>query len=222
MIPKKIHYCWFGGKHPPLVTLCIETWKKHLPDYEIKLWNEKNIPDNIPYVNKMLQEKKYAFASDYIRYYALYQEGGIYLDTDMEVIKSFDYLLNQDCFLGYEKKGLVNAASGVVGGVSNFHFFRLVMDAIVNNYEKTQQEETIPRIVTSLIKKENIENIKIYDIEYFYPYNPYDFSRNVPILMYKDITENTYAIHHWNADWEIKRKLSFRIKMFIKKIFRLE
>ena len=101
MIPKIIHYCWFGpNKLNNTAINCIKSWKKNLPDYQIKLWNEKNVNLDIPFVNKAYAANKYAFVSDYIRLWAIYNEGGIYLDTDMLVLKSLDPFLNYSCFLG--------------------------------------------------------------------------------------------------------------------------
>lgn len=91
-IPKKIHYCWFGkGEKPKIVKMCIESWREKLPEYEIKEWNEENFDISINnYVKQAYEAKKYAFVSDYVRLYALYIEGGIYMDTDVEVLKSLD------------------------------------------------------------------------------------------------------------------------------------
>lgn len=104
MIPKKIHYCWFGqGEMPDLARKCISTWKKYMPDWEYKLWNEDNFDVNqIPYTKEAYEAKKYAFVSDYVRLWALEREGGIYLDTDVEVFKPFDDLLGCHAFVGFE------------------------------------------------------------------------------------------------------------------------
>ena len=102
MIPKIIHYCWFGGNEKnPEILECIASWKKYLPDYEIKEWSEKDLEkvDNA-YVKEAYQTKKWAFVSDYFRLYALYHEGGIYFDTDVEVKKSFNEFLNLSFFIG--------------------------------------------------------------------------------------------------------------------------
>ena len=92
MIPKIIHYCWFGrGEKPELAKRCIASWKKHCPDYEIKEWNEDNFDINsYPYAKEAYDKRRLAFVSDVVRLYALYQEGGIYMDTDVEVLKPLD------------------------------------------------------------------------------------------------------------------------------------
>lgn len=93
MIPKIIHYCWFGkGKKNRLIKRCIRSWKKRMPDYEIICWNEDNFDyTSVPFVKEAYEQKKWAFVADYVRLYALFHYGGIYLDTDSEVYKSFDF-----------------------------------------------------------------------------------------------------------------------------------
>lgn len=104
MIPKIIHYCWFGGADmPQMVKWCIKSWHKHLPDYTFKLWNESNFDINsVPFVREAYKTKKWAFVADYVRLYALYTEGGIYLDTDVKVYKSFNLFLSNDFFSSLE------------------------------------------------------------------------------------------------------------------------
>lgn len=119
MIPKIIHYCWFGkGEKPKSVLDCIETWKINLPNYTIKEWNESNFDVTImPYTSEAYEAKKYAFVSDVCRIYCLIKEGGIYLDTDVEVIKSFDSFLNEYSFLGLETKNRLGTA--VIGSTKS-------------------------------------------------------------------------------------------------------
>lgn len=114
MIPKKIHYCWFGrGQMPELAKKCIESWKKYLPDYEIKEWNEDNFDLNAyPYVREAYDNRKFAFVTDVVRLYALYTEGGIYMDTDVEVLKSLDGFLHHVAFSGFEDDH--NIPSGIM------------------------------------------------------------------------------------------------------------
>ena len=104
MIPKVIHYCWFGrGKMPEMALKCIESWKKYLPEYKIKEWNEDNFDlDMYPYVREAYDNRKFAFVTDVVRLYALYNEGGIYMDTDVEVLKSLDPFLHHNAFSGFE------------------------------------------------------------------------------------------------------------------------
>ena len=112
MIPKKIHYCWFGGNPlPPLAVKCIESWKKYLPDYEIKEWNESNFDLNYnDYVREAYEAKKWAFITDVVRLYAMVTEGGIYMDTDVEVLKPLDELLQYDAVSGFESSSRIRQA----------------------------------------------------------------------------------------------------------------
>lgn len=112
MIPKRIHLCWLSGDpYPQKIQKCIDSWKVHLPDYEIMLWDLKRFDiAQVPWVEQAFRVKKYAFAADYIRLYALYNYGGIYLDSDVEVLKSFDPLLDLPYFVGAENAGTIEAA----------------------------------------------------------------------------------------------------------------
>jgi len=122
MIPKVIHYCWFGGNPlPKSAQKCIASWKKYLPDYEIKEWNESNFDVNIiPYTAEAYKAKKYAFVSDYARFWILYKYGGLYFDTDVEVIKNMDDIIAKGPFMGCEneaKPGATPAQLGVAPGL---------------------------------------------------------------------------------------------------------
>lgn len=121
MIPKVIHYCWFGGNPlPKSAQKCIASWRKYLPDYEIKEWNESNFDVNIiPYTAEAYKAKKYAFVSDYARFWILYKYGGLYFDTDVEVIKNMDDIIANGAFMGLEKKqaGATPNCVGVAPGL---------------------------------------------------------------------------------------------------------
>ena len=114
MIPKIIHYCWFGS-NPLSETAqeCIASWRKYCPDYEIKEWNENNFDLNCcNFVKEAYEAKKWAFVRDVARLKIIYEEGEIYLDTDVQVVKSFDDLLNNQCFLGEETSGCIKTGLG--------------------------------------------------------------------------------------------------------------
>lgn len=104
MIPKTIHYCWFGrGEMPELAQKCVASWHTHMPEWRFRLWNEDNFDvDQVAYTKEAYEAKKYAFVSDYVRLWALKNEGGVYLDTDVEVFKPFDNLLDLNAFAGFE------------------------------------------------------------------------------------------------------------------------
>lgn len=113
-IPKLIHYCWFGNKKKPqLVEDCISSWKKYLPDYEIIEWNEKNTDLKHTFLKKTYKLKKWAFVADFVRLKVLYEFGGIYLDTDMLMLKSLDSFLDDKCFFGAENETFISA--GIIG-----------------------------------------------------------------------------------------------------------
>lgn len=202
MIPKKLHYCWFGGsEYPPLVRDCIKTWTKYLSDYEWIKWDESNSPMSHPMVKKAIKQKKWAFAADYVRMYALYHYGGLYLDTDMEVIKDISVLLTQKGFLGYEDNKFINA--GVIAVKKESEFIKSILNIFDSRMNQNLPFVPIPEIINQAVEQlkdsEELNNISIYPPEYFYPYNP--FANDRKELLFSDITENTYAIHHWCASW---------------------
>ena len=231
MIPKKIHYCWFGGK--PLNKLgekCLKSWKKHFPDYEIIEWNESNFDFNCcQYIKEAYEAKKWAFVSDYARYKILYEQGGIYFDTDVEVIKPFDDILEQGSFMGcentpYESDIAVNPGLGCAAE-PGLGFFREVLD----DYEKSSFLKadgspdlyTIVERTTKHLKEhglatadgvQKIEGINIFPAEYFSPID----MRNGKMT----ITENTRSIHRYAASWESKYSvIRGKIYRFIKRTF---
>ena len=205
---KKIHYCWFGGKKLPKdVKKCINTWKKMLPDYEIKEWNEQNFDINIcPFVKEAYDNKKWAFVSDYARLYALYEEGGIYLDTDVKIIKDVSHILDKDMFWGYEDSGYIGTA--VIGArEKNNQYLREIMEyykAIEHFDVKNMYDYANPAIITKILSKYECEvnkngvkivdkKIYIYPREYFYPLS-YNYSEKI-------FTENTCMVHLFKGTW---------------------
>ena len=142
MIPKIIHYCWFGHNPlPPLAIKCIASWKKHFPDYEIKEWNEDNFNVNsIPYTYEAYSVGKYAFVSDYARFWILYQYGGIYFDTDVEVIKNMDDIINAGPFMGCEnmfipknKNSIADINPGLgFGAIPKMEIYKNILDYYSN------------------------------------------------------------------------------------------
>ncbi|CYU74042.1 glycosyltransferase family 32 protein [Streptococcus suis] len=203
MIPKKIHYCWFGGNPlPENVKRCIDSWKKYCSEYEIIEWNENNydVKKN-GYLSKMYSEKKYAFVSDFARLDIIYNNGGIYLDTDVELIKNIDDLLQEQCFMGCELPGEVNTGVGF-GANKGFRFLEENMEKYIN--DESVFDKTCVEITTAILKDKGIrkvadiqmiDNITVYPPEYFAPLN---------MLTNKlKITENTYSIHHYDSSWYV-------------------
>lgn len=214
MIPKKIHYCWFGGNPlPEKETKCMKSWEEILPDYTIKCWNENNSPLDHPFVSKMYKKKQWAFVSDYVRLYALYNEGGIYLDTDMEVLKSLNDLLKYNCFLGFESQFFVNAA--IIGSISNHIFLKQCLE----KYQNLKYEVNIPKIVTKVLidnglrsyKNQVVGEVNLFTSEYFYPW-PYqtDFEESM-------IKEKSLTIHHWSKNWKVNKNIFQKIITKIRK-----
>lgn len=219
-IPKIVHYCWFGGKEKPdSVKKCIESWKKFLPDYQLVEWNEDNFNiEKLQYTKESYVAKKYAFVSDVARIEALYQYGGIYMDTDVEVLKTFTPLLDARCILGMEEKGYV-ATSFMA-----FEKEHPLVKQFLNLYENISFLDKNGQIITGtnvakltnlLIEKgfvqENYyqeleEGIKIYPKEFF---SPYDY-----INCHYNITENSYCVHHFAVSWMSKKE---QVKKEIKK-----
>lgn len=214
MIPKIIHLCWLSGdEYPPLIKKCINSWKKIIPDYEIKIWNTDAFDVNsIQWTREAFAEKKYAFVADYIRFFALYNYGGIYLDSDVEVIKKFDNILQNECFFGFEFTGIPEAA--VVGAVSNLQWIKNCKEW----YEKESFYDSNGKmrqvVVPFLIKKEfekfyhkkliddgnvhEINGVKVFPYKYLSPKNFYSGKVNV--------FQETYCIHHSVAAWVKENK----------------
>lgn len=208
---KKIHYCWFGGKKlPKAVIKCINTWKKMLPDYEIKEWNETNFDVNsIPFVKEAYESGKWAFVSDYVRIYALYKEGGIYFDTDMKVTKDVSKIVDKEMFLGYEDTGYVGTAVIGVKEKNNKYIKEILdyYDKIEHFNPDIMYNYANPVIITKILKKyENHKdengirifdnNVYIYPRDYFFPLS-YNYAERV-------FTENTCMVHLFNATWADK------------------
>lgn len=216
-IPKIIHFCWYGeNEFPEIVKKCIESWKLMLPDWKIILWNEKNSPVNSkhPYLCKALEKKQFAFAADYTRCYALYEYGGVYLDTDVEVIRDFEPLRVLSGFLAPENcaGNLYNVA---VFGATKSHIF---CHDMMYYYNELSHFEPIPDIVSKLLKK-NEYDISILNRKSFYPYNPFDNAQMVKQLLFCDLSNDTYAIHHWLGSWKptFIARVKNRIKHMINK-----
>lgn len=222
-IPKIIHYCWFGnGEKSELAIKCISQLIKKFPEYEIIEWNESNfdIKSN-KYVNEAYNSKKYAFVSDYVRLFVLYNYGGIYLDTDVEVLKSFDKFLELDGFVGFEDTELVSTA--VIGCKKNNYIIKILLDSYKERLfiqDGKMNETTNVRIFTNilldlgLIQNNTLQNlcegeISIFPVEYF---SPLKIGTKKPKL-----TDNTVTIHWFEGSWvDFRKKIKIKLIIIIK------
>lgn len=208
-VPKVINYFWFGGKDlPPLVEKCIESWKKYCPSYKIKRWDETNFDVNsCDYIKEAYHAKKWAFVSDYARFKVLYERGGIYLDTDVELIKNLDPIVKNGPFFALENSNYDSIGTGLGMGIEPKN---PLYKKIVDYYEKihfklsdgTYDEQPINLKIKKYflesglkpgVEKPRIDGIVIYPQDYFCPLN-YETGR-------LNITNNTVAIHHYMGSW---------------------
>ena len=232
LLNKTIHYCWFGGNAlPPLAIKCIDSWKSFFPDYKIREWNESNFDVNaILYTKQAYEATKYAFVSDYARFYILYNEGGIYFDTDVEVIKPFDDIIESGPFMGCEKDISNNEKIAIAPGLGIGVNPGLVIYKDIIDYYKTLKFKfddgtynlkTIVEYTTEILKKhglksisgiQQISGINIYPKEYFCP-------KDIETQQLQ-ITSNTHSIHHYDGSWveEYEKKAAIRC-VKLKKIF---
>lgn len=219
-IPKIIHYCWFGGKEKPSkIQKCIDSWHKYLNDYEFIEWNESNFNINCnKYVKQAYENKKFAYVSDYARINALYQYGGIYMDTDVMVYKSFDDLLDNKCILGFEEENYI--ATSFMASIPKHDLIKEFIDRYEgiefynedNSLDLTTNVQRLTDILENkgLIrndKYQQIEDISIYPQEYF---SPYDYGNCI-----RKNTENTYCEHLFLVSW---LPWTTKVKKAVKKI----
>ena len=200
-IPRKIHYCWFGKKPlPALYARCVESWSRAMPDYELVRWDETNTDLESEFLSTMLKKRRWAFVSDYIRLRVLHDQGGIYLDADVEAVKPFDPLLEEGgCFLGYEAHGRLT--SGVMGAVRGHPFLASCMALMDERHRSRKPYLIAPEVISAVASRYTSSDLRKLPPSYFYPYNPYDHSRSTSVLMFADITNETFAIHHWGKGW---------------------
>lgn len=225
MIPKIIHYCWFGGNPlPELAQKCIESWRKYCPDYEIRRWDESNFDVNYnDYVREAYEAKKWAFVSDVVRLYALVNYGGIYMDTDVEVIKPLDDLLHHEAVSGFESKsriptGLMSCREGqalfteLLHDYDGIHFKRSdgTFDTTTNVKRITNKCLKYGLVLNNSLQ--TICGLTLYPSEYFCPK---DLTTRVI-----NLTKNTLTIHHFDGSWQsederYRKKLKEKLNQYI-------
>ena len=236
MIPKTIHYCWFGGKEKPKsVMKCIASWRKYCQDYIIKEWNEGNYDVNaLPYSREAYKNGKYAFVSDVARFQILFDEGGIYFDTDVEVIRPIDELVERGAFIGWERPdtlGNVHVAPGLgLAAPKEFPLYKEVLDgfAKLSYYLDDGQRNpyTMIPLVTDLLNQKWLQldgtfqvisltshlspltsEIAVYPAEYLCPMDSLTGEIH--------LTDNTFAIHHYTMSW-LPNSTQWRVKLMRK------
>lgn len=207
MIPKIIHYCWFGrGEKPAQALMCIESWKKYLPDYELKEWNEDNFDINRnQYVKEAYENRKFAFVTDYVRLYAIYTEGGVYMDTDVEVLGSYDKFLHHHAFSGFETDG--NVPTGMMAAEKGSVWAKELLDQYADRVfvqpDGSFDMTTNTTVITNyMLEKGLVLNNKYQDFPGLCTMYPADYfcpkdHRTGKIRC----TKNTVCIHHFAGSW---------------------
>ncbi len=210
MVSRIIHYCWFGrGEMPELVKRCIASWHEHMPDWKYRLWNEENfaIDDAPAYVQEAYAAKKYAFVSDYVRLWALEQEGGVYLDTDVEVLRSFDPMLGDTAFIGLEESLALLPGTCVMGCeahcqwikdmLSTYEDAKFVREDGTLDMTTNVQRMGAKMVEGGLLHERKIQylpqwGLRVYTHDYFSPFTSTRVMRK---------TKNTYCIHRFTGSW---------------------
>ena len=233
MIPKIIHYCWFGGNPLPKSAIkCINSWKKFFPDYEIKEWNESKFDVNMCLYTKEAYERKlYAFVSDVARFYILFHEGGIYFDTDVEVIRCMDDIIERGAFMGIEDYNFlgnpcpqINPGLGMGAEKGNAFLHKMLehyMTAVlINRSTGGLMGGTIVGHTTRMLldanmeKKEGEQSVAgfvLYPPDYFNPFNDATGELTKTI--------NTRSIHWYSKTWNDKPLLYFKITRILHRLF---
>ncbi len=230
MIPKKIHYIWLGkGQKSDKVEKCIASWQQHLSRFDIKEWNEHDLDyeaelERYPFLKELHKRKGWEYLSDYFRVKVLYEQGGIYLDTDMEVLKDLTPLLKNKFFVGMETDtnktdtgfiGKVILGTAIIGATKNHPLLKANLSYYREKFPKSSEHYTNTVILTQLLKeryktktiKLDYPDAKVYDKSYFYSFNHLEESFDA-----KKITPHTYTIHWWTIDWQENNELLYYLR----------
>jgi mannosyltransferase OCH1-like enzyme len=233
MIPKIIHLCWLSGDaYPTKIAKCIDSWKRFLPDYEIMLWDTHRFPlSQSDWVREAYECKKYAFAADYIRFYALYHHGGIYLDSDVEILRSLDDLLSRPYFMGTEKAGTIEAA--VMGAELGAEWAKRCLDYYEGRHflqqDGSMDIRKLPEIMVEVLK--DWKPMRVLTTDEAKHMTPNDYEKDLLVLpddyfspkVFDSrevlITPQTYAIHHYSNSWfSPKAKAYYRTRSLLIRI----
>ena len=219
MIPKIIHYCWFGGSElPSSVKHCIDSWRQKCPDYEIKRWDESNFDVySHPFMKAAYESKAWAFVSDYARLKVVYENGGIYLDTDVELIKKLDGLLQEKCYFGLQQMENLCATGLGFGAEKGSRIIKEMMDCYNDIKFNVDDKLSIscPFLNTKVLLSNGYEQTSLSEVfrnEEFSVYPPCYFDPFSTTVKTDILCDETYSIHHYSATWcsfpqRMKRKL---------------
>ena len=212
MIPKRIHYVWVGGKLPDAQRGYIDSWRATNPDYELVLWNEDNIDFSVDLVRRSYEERKWAKVADIVRLTAVHQQGGVYLDTDIQLYKSLDPLLHHKCFFGFQTatRSTDQVANGIVAAEPGHWFVKRALNRLLAirsmPFGLDRPTKFGPKLITRLLYEEGlrtyspagvyVKDIFICPIPYFFPYS-FDEAFHESC-----ITPETYGVHFWEKSWE--------------------
>jgi hypothetical protein len=205
VIPRVVHYCWLSGAPwDALTTRCFQSWQDHLTGFDFRLWDRARAPSGVPFLDRMLANGDWAFASDYLRLHALYTVGGVYLDLDVEVLRSFAPLLDQRAFLSYEDAAPARLACHVIGAEPGHPFVAACLEFYRRSWRlRWSFPPTMPRIVTRVARRRFglgpyrpegqvlKDDVRIHPAETFTPVSSPG----------RDVSRDSYALHHWRHGW---------------------
>jgi len=206
MIPKTVHYCWFGaGEMSRLARRCVDSWRRRLPDYELRIWNEANFDvAAVPYTLEAYERRKYAFVADYARLYALREHGGVYMDTDVEAVRGLDGFLNLPAFAGFEPNGI---QTGLLASEKGGRWVTELLECYAGRRfirpDGSSDVTTNVEIISEWMRPHGFVNDgRLQRFEGMVTLFPVDFfCANDPVTQIKNITDNTHTIHHFEGSW---------------------
>lgn len=220
MIPKIIHYCWFGEEAIPVEQVAyIQDWKNRHSDWQFIFWNEKNAPMQVPYLKNAKELRKWANMSNYVRLHAVKEYGGIYLDTDIKLVQDLTPLLDDECFFGFEEfneqENTFGINNAIFGARKEHDFITTCHNELLVTFDGSEEADlSSPRLITDLLirfkglseyKEQLLSDIKLYPVEYFYPIH---YSEAYKLNEFeKYIFPQTIAVHVWARTWFNKKKL---------------